>query len=61
MRAKGRTPKSTEKLPFVVELRGRQYFVIDNRSGMTFGGPYTDRLVAMQKADALNQTLGASR
>jgi hypothetical protein len=58
---KERTRKQADRLTFSVVLRGKQYFVIDDRSGMTFGGPYTDRLTAMEKADALNQTLGASR
>lgn len=42
---------------FVVELRGRQYFVIDARTGMTFGGPYRDRVTAQEKADAVNRNL----
>jgi hypothetical protein len=43
---------------FQVELRGHQYFVVDGRSRMTFGGPYPGRIVAQRKADALNQSLG---
>jgi hypothetical protein len=63
-KASGRRARSTDRqsgIPgdqFQVELRGHQYFVVDSRSGMTFGGPYADQIVAQQKADALNQSLG---
>jgi hypothetical protein len=43
---------------FQVEPRGHQYFVVDGRSRMTFGGPYPDRVTAQHKADALNLSLG---
>jgi hypothetical protein len=39
-----------------VELRGRQWFIVDSRSGLTYGGPYTDRVSAMEVADKLDQT-----
>jgi hypothetical protein len=46
---------------FSVELRGRQYFVIDVNTGMVFGGPFPDRVTAQEKADALERNLGWRR
>jgi hypothetical protein len=47
---------------FQVELRAsHQYFVVDARSGMTYGGPFRDRETAQEKADGLNRNLGWQR
>jgi hypothetical protein len=43
---------------YQVDLRGKQFFVVDTRSGMTMGGPYVDRIRAQAQADLLNRSLG---
>jgi hypothetical protein len=42
---------------YVVELRGRQYFVVDAITSMTAGGPYIDRNTAQLRADQLNRAV----
>jgi hypothetical protein len=43
---------------FSVVLKGRQYFVVDDRSGMTMGGPYDHYLDAIRQANQLQQSMG---
>jgi DNA anti-recombination protein RmuC len=53
-----KTPHGIAGDRFVVELKGRQYFVIDAKTSMVMGGPYSDRVLAQNRADALQRNLG---
>lgn len=46
---------------FWVQLKGRQYFVLDTQSGMTMGGPFRTRAEAQAKSDALEKNMGVTR
>jgi hypothetical protein len=61
--AKAKKPpaKRTPGIPgakFQAVLRGRQWFVVSAADSLTYGGPYTSREMAQEKAHQLSQNLG---
>jgi hypothetical protein len=55
-----RTPQVIKER-YVVEVRGRQYWVVDSQTRGLMGGPFAfgpeGRMAAMARADTLNSTL----
>jgi hypothetical protein len=55
---KGKRPAGIPGDRFRVQLKGNQYYVINQATGLTVAGPFKTRAAAQKRSDTLERTAG---